>query len=285
MTENRDRATKGPIRLLHECARLAGFDPARGWPGELPLKGVVNILAGAWRLSDEGRKEWSRIVSAAVKPGGGLPTIEKATTFQPATRKIGSLAGNGRFSHWATGLDPELAYTPPPETRVTYYVTRAALAAWLRAIGETTETISACALAWLGPDWQATPKLEPADSNARDARQALALPRVYPPTPGKWTRSNIRLMAKAAWQIECDNDGRLATVDEVLKRMRGWGDSGNEWELLSTDDKMPPDLPETHKKAASRGAVLWQTQGGKPQSFDREACEKALQRWRESRQQ
>lgn len=165
MTE-RDRnmtetaASKGPVRLLHECARLAGFDPATGWPDELPFKGVVNILAGEWKLSDAGRKEWARMLSAAIKPGGGLTTIEKVTTVQPLPRGIGRrLSQNSTWNHWAHGREPEMLYMPAPETRVSYYVTRAALAAWLRAIGETAETLSPCALRWLGDEWQ--PAQEP----------------------------------------------------------------------------------------------------------------------------
>lgn len=113
---------------------------------------------------------------------------------------------------------------------------------------------------------------------------SIPVPCEYPHPPGNWKWANTRLMAKAAWQIECDNR-RPATVDEVLKRMREWGNSGDEWELLPTDDKMPPEIPDTLKKEARKGAVLWQTKGGIPRSFDRKACEKALQRWRESSQQ
>jgi hypothetical protein len=153
MTET--AASKGPVRLLHECARLAGFDPATGWPDELPFKGVVNILAGEWKLSDAGRKEWARMLSAAIKPGGGLTTIEKVTTVQPLPRGIGRrLSQNSTWNHWAHGREPEMLYTPAPETRVSYYITRAALAAWLRAIGETAETLNPCALLWLGDEWQ-----------------------------------------------------------------------------------------------------------------------------------
>lgn len=154
MTEK--TALKGPVRLLSDCARLAGFDPAEGWRDELPVKGVISLLAGTYKLSNEGRKEWTRLVFSAIKRDK-LTTIKKSRTIPGKTVKVGSMAGYNSFGHWANGLDPQVAYTQPPETIVTHYITRASLAAWLQAIGETTETLSACALAWLGPEWKEAP--------------------------------------------------------------------------------------------------------------------------------
>lgn len=167
MTEK--TATKGPVRLLADCAKLSGFDPAEGWPGDLPEKGIINLL---------GRKEWARLVPAAIKHGD-LVTFETSTTTPSKTVKVGSLPGYGGFNHWATGLDPKTDYTLPPETIVTRHVTRAALATWLQAIGETTDTLSACALAWLGPEWKEAPGAgagagaEPSTSIERRKKDAL----------------------------------------------------------------------------------------------------------------
>lgn len=169
MTEK--TATKGPVRLLSDCAKLSGFDPAEGWPDELPVKGIINLLAEAWRISNEGRKEWTRLVSAAIKRGD-LVTLDKSRTIPGKTVKVGSLAGYGKPNHWATGHDPQLGYTLPPETIVTLYATRTTCAAWLQAIGETTDTLSACALAWLGDAWQERQEPETATSKPRSKAKA-----------------------------------------------------------------------------------------------------------------
>lgn len=105
-----------------------------------------------------------------------------------------------------------------------------------------------------------------------------------PPIPGTIAPvASGRLAIKAAWQIECDK-GRPATDEEVMAMLRAWGKSGAEPNHLMDCDKLPPGTSSAVVSAVRGGAIPWQTSKGKVNAFSLEACQKALEKWRKSRQ-
>lgn len=89
--------------------------------------------------------------------------------------------------------------------------------------------------------------------------------------PGKPPLREVgKLAIKAAWQIECETK-RRASAKEVMTRLQGWADAGNE------SDTLMKSLP-------AKRAVQWLTTKGAHREYTTEACQEALQRWNESRQ-
>ncbi|MBL8500469.1 MAG: hypothetical protein LZF85_07975 [Nitrosomonas sp.] len=90
--------------------------------------------------------------------------------------------------------------------------------------------------------------------------------------PGKQPRIAIgKLAIKAAWEIEREHKSkRRATANEVMERLQSWADAGTH----------PDVLYESNKR---RKQVTWLKGKSGDKVFTFEACEKALSKWNESR--
>jgi hypothetical protein len=130
MTETaRPRSTS---RILHECARQVGFNAADGWPSELTLWELALVLSDV--ANDV--ETWQSVIAATPPPTitRQLPRHEEEKRLNRACRPE---QHGYRLAFWEELVSVKL-------------VEREAVAAWLRTIGETSETLNPCALAWLG---------------------------------------------------------------------------------------------------------------------------------------
>ncbi|MFA7238828.1 MAG: hypothetical protein WC091_01850 [Sulfuricellaceae bacterium] len=87
------------------------------------------------------------------------------------------------------------------------------------------------------------------------------------PAPGKQPRTCVgKLAIKAAWEIQ-NETGRKATSHEVIKRLQGWAETGDDGCLVG---KIP-------------SGVTWMPlRKNKSKPYDIEACGKALKAWHAS---
>lgn len=238
---------------------------------EIELRDLAKKFAGGDKAQ---AGEWLKTLRQAVTDGR-LESREKRVSSGGVARRSQTV-GHTFFA----GMPARVVAPVQPQTLmgVYRYVTPAAVAAWLATLpDDARKDIRSQGWAWLGTEWPV------ADAGKATEKPIHNESHEFPPFPGnEGKRTSTQLGRRAAWQIECET-GRHATVEEVLKLMREWGNSGDEPYLLPTNEKMPSGLSDAIKGDLKRGAVLWQTKGGDPRSYTREACEKDLARWHESR--
>lgn len=151
-------------------------------------------------------------------------------------------------------------------------IERAAAARFLDDIGEEP---SRYVMAWLESE---------GTSMNRGSDTPAIRPNEYPPIEGDIPpRESGRLATKAAWEIECEVQ-RHATDVEVMARLKEWGKKGAEDSLLDCD-KLPIGASVSVQTDVKNGAIPWQTKKGEIRAFTLQACQKALEKWRKSRQQ
>jgi len=142
MTEKPKSAT----RLLTECASIAGFKSADGWPEELEQSQLTRLLAGTKNHKSEAFGTWSQMVGDAIKAG----SLEARIVERPTPALPRGVRQNGIASReWAAEFQsPRQALAKSLLRRA--YVNRSACVKWLQAIKENPEGLSDCARMWFG---------------------------------------------------------------------------------------------------------------------------------------
>jgi hypothetical protein len=103
-----------------------------------------------------------------------------------------------------------------------------------------------------------------------DALSGASADSLLSDVPGKMPRTAMgKLAVKAAWMVEIETK-RVATARQAMTCLQKWADDGAEPETLLESDKQ-------------NRAVIWATGKGKTNTFDIEACGKALETWKKSR--
>ena len=111
------------------------------------------------------------------------------------------------------------------------------------------------------------PALGDADS---PSEQLAAHHRAVAPPPGKLPRTSAsRLAVFAAWEIECFWR-RPATTDETFGRLIEWSEGMEHTDILRPYDRKRREIP-------------WVTSNYVLKHYGKEACKRALSRWRKSR--
>jgi hypothetical protein len=91
---------------------------------------------------------------------------------------------------------------------------------------------------------------------------------IVQPIPGKSQKTLMgKVMVKAAWEIECEQN-RRATAQEVFSRLTQWIAEKRETDVLISIEKR---------------VIIWLNKGYGESKYGIGACEKALERWNKSR--